>query len=144
MKYFSLATILLASGLLFTGNNFGQATKVETAKEKVKAAELELKDAQAEGDKDYRLFKADADLKISNNEKRIDEFKEKIKTADDKYKIKYEKKVTKLELRNTELKKKISEYKYEGKDQWIIFKRGFNRDLKVVGNAITGLFTTKD
>jgi hypothetical protein len=127
--------------LLLTRVNFAQETKVETAKEKVKDAKLELSDAQAENDKDYSQFKAEVDLKISANEKRIAEFKEKINTSDEKVKVKYDKKVAELEARNTELKKKISEYKYEGKDQWVIFKRGFNHDLKVVGKAIKNLFS---
>ena len=137
-------TIVLITGLLLTGISFAQATKVEAAKEKVKAAKLELKDAQGESDKEYRQFKADADLKIAANEKSIAEFKVKIKTADEKFKIKYDKKVAALEQRNIELKKKISEYKYEGRDQWVIFKRGFNHDLKVVGKAIKNLFSKKD
>ncbi len=143
-KYSILTAIVLINGLLFTGINFAQATKVETAKEKVKNAKLELKDAQAESDKEYRQFKAYAELKISDNEKSIAEFKVKIKTADEKFKIKYEKKIDTLEQRNIELKKKISEYKYEGGDQWVIFKRGFNRDLKSVGKAIKNLFAKKN
>lgn len=143
-KYFILMTIVLITGLLLTGISFAQATKVEAAKEKAKAAKLELKDAQGESDKEYRQFKADADLKIAANEKSIAEFKVKIKTADEKFKIKYDKKVAALEQRNIELKKKISEYKYEGRDQWVIFKRGFNHDLKVVGKAIKNLFSKKD
>ncbi|MCX6168438.1 MAG: hypothetical protein NTX65_03795 [Ignavibacteriales bacterium] len=139
IKYFILTAIVL-----LTGVNFAQATKVETAKEKVKVAKQELKDAQAESDKEYRLFKTDADLKIAANEKSIEEFKEKIKTADEKFKIKYEKKVTVLEEKNIKLKKKISEFKYEGRDQWVIFKRGFNRDLKAVGKGIKDLFSKKD
>ena len=143
-KYFILMTIVLISGLLLTGISFAQETKVEAAKEKVKVAKQELKDAQAESDKEYRQFKAYAELKISDNEKSIAELKVKIKTADEKFKIKYDKKVVKLEQRNIELKKKISDYKYEGRDQWVIFKRGFNRDLKSVGKAIKDLFAHKD
>lgn len=143
-KYSILTAIVLINGLLFTGINFAQATKVETAKEKVKNAKLELKDAQAESDKEYRQFKAYAELKISDNEKSIAELKVKMKTADEKFKIKYDEKVVKLEQRNIELKKKISDYKYEGRDKWVIFKRGFNRDLKSVGKAIKDLFAHKD
>ena len=143
-KYFILTAIVLINGLLLTGINFAQETKVETAKEKVKQAKLELNDAQTQSDKEWHQFKANAELKIDNNEKSIAEFKVKIKTADEIFKIKYDKKVDSLEQRNSELKKKISEYKYEGKDQWVIFKRGFNHDLKVVGKAIKDLFSKKD
>jgi len=140
-RYFILSSLVLMNCLLLTKVSFAQETKVGAAKEKVKDAKLELNAAQAENDKDYRQFKAEVDLKINANEKRIAEFKEKIKTSDEKVKIKYDKKVVALEERNKELKKKISDYKYEGKDQWVIFKRGFNKDLKAVGKAINNLFS---
>jgi uncharacterized protein (DUF3084 family) len=143
-KQFIITAIVLANGLLLTGMNFAQETKVEAAQQKVDAAKTELKDAKAENDKDYRQFKTEVDLKISNNEKSIADLKVKISNSEEKDKAKYEKKVDALEIRNTELKKKIAEYKYEGGDQWVVFKRGFNRDLKSVGKAIKNVFSKKD
>jgi len=143
-KQFIITAIILMNGLLLSGINFAQETKVEAAKEKVKEAKTELKDAQVENDKDYHQFKTEVDLKISKNEKRIADLKVKISNSDEKDKADYEKKVDALELRNTELKKKIAEYKYEGGDQWIVFKRGFNKDLKSVGKAIKNVFSKKD
>ena len=139
-----ITAAVLANAFLLTGINFAQETKVEAAKEKVKAAKTELKDAQAVNDKDYREFKTEVDLKISNNEKSIADLKVKINASEEKDKAKYEKKVDALELRNTELKKKIADYKYEGGDQWVVFKRGFNKDLKSVGKAIKNVFSKKD
>ena len=103
-----------------------------------------MKDAQAQYEKEWQQFKSNAELKISVNEKSIDDLKAKIKTASAKFKAKYEKEVTMLEQKNIELKKKISEYKYDGKDKWEEFKREFNRDMDVVGNAIKDIFTKKD
>jgi hypothetical protein len=143
-KQFIITAIVLMNGLLLSGINFAQETKVEAAKEKVKDAKLELKAAQTENDKDYREFKTEVDLKISNNEKSIADLKVKINASEEKDKAKYEKKVDALELRNIELKKKISDYKYEGGDQWVVFKRGFNKDLKSVGKAIKNVFSKKD
>ena len=139
-----ITAAVLANAFLLTGINFAQETKVEAAKEKVKEAKTELKEAKAENDKDYSEFKTEVDLKISKNEKRIADLKVKISNSDEKDKAEYEKKVDALELRNTELKKKIAEYKYEGGDQWIVFKRGFNKDLKSVGKAIKNVFSKKD
>jgi len=136
--------VVLINGLLLTRMNLAQETKVEAAKEKVKNAKLELKDAQTENDKEFTQYKTEVDLKISANEKSIAKLKEKINTSDDKFKAKYQKKVDALEVKNSELKTKISEYKYEGNDQWVIFKRGFNKDLKVVGKAIKNVFSKKD
>ena len=144
IKYFILSAIVLIGGSLLTGLTIAQETKVDAAKEKVKQANQELDNARTENDKEWRQFKNDADLKISANEKSIAEFKEKIKTADEKFRVKYNKKVATLEQRNIELKKKLSEFKYEGKDQWVIFKRGFNHDLSVVGKAIKNLFSSNN
>ena len=42
------------------------------------------------------------------------------------------------------LKKKINEYKYEGKDDREAFKRKFYNDVDYIGKAITDAFTEKD
>lgn len=102
-----------------------------------------MKDAQAQYEKEWQQFKSDAELKISANEKSINEFKVEIKTASKKFKVKYEKEVAALEQKNIELKKKISEYKYEGKDKWEEFKRVFNQDMDIVGKALKDLFAKK-
>ena len=143
-RYLILTSLVLMNCLLLTRVNFAQETKVEAAKEKVKDAKLELKVAQAQNDKEWRQFKVVADSQISANEKSITELKEKIKTSDEKFKVKYDKKVAALEEKNIELKKKISEYKYEGKDKWEEFKKGFNRDVDIVGNALKDIFAKKD
>jgi hypothetical protein len=49
-----------------------------------------------------------------------------------------------LERKNIELKNKIREYKYEGKDKWEEFKKGFNRDVDIVGKALKNIFAKKD
>ena len=103
-----------------------------------------MKDVQSENDKEWRQFKKDAELKIKANEDRIDEFKVKIKTTGKEFKAKYDKEITVLEQKNVELKKNISEYKYEGKDKWEEFKKGFNHDMDVVGKALNDLFVKKD
>ena len=141
-KYFIAAVILFMAGSLFTGCN-NNREKVEDAEENVKKANQELIDAKAQYEKEWQQFKTDAELKISANEKKISDFKALIKTASGKSKAKYEKEVMELEQKNIELRKKLSEYKYEGKDKWEEFKQEFNRDVDIVGNAINDLFTKK-
>lgn len=143
-KYFILTVIGLIAGSVLTGCDINREKKVEDAKENVQQANQDLKDAQAQYEKEWQLFKNDAELKISANEKSIDELKAEIKRASRKFKAKYEKEVAVLEQKNIELKKKISEYRYEGKDKWEEFKRGFNHDMDIVGKALKDLFTKKD
>ena len=143
-KCFILAVIALIAGSVTTGCSTSREQKVENAKENVRQANQDLKDAQAEYLKEWQQFKNDVELKISANETSINEFKEEIKRASPTFKAKYEKEVVVLEQKNIELKKKITEYKYEGKDKWEEFKRDFNKDMDIVGNAIKDLFTKKD
>ena len=96
-KYFILAVILLIAGSVLTGCNSNREKRVEDAKENVKQANQDLKDAQAQYEKEWQQFKSDAELKINANEKKISEFRAGIKTASGKFRAKYEKEVVVLE-----------------------------------------------
>ncbi len=142
-KYFIAAVILFIAGSVFTGCN-NNREKVENAEENVKKANQELIDAKAQYEKEWNQFKTDAELKISANEKKISDFKAMIKTASGKSKAKYEKEIIELEQKNAELRKRLSEYKYEGKDSWETFKKDFNDGLDYIGNTLNDIFTKKD
>jgi phosphoenolpyruvate-protein kinase (PTS system EI component) len=142
--HFILTVIGFAAGTALICCNTDREKIVGNAKENVKQADQDLKNAQAEYDKEWQQFKNSAELKINANEKSIDELKTEIKTAGRKFKAGYEKDVTVLEQKNIELKKNIREYKYEGKDKWEEFKRGFNRDMDIVEKALKDLFAAKD
>ena len=135
-KYFILTVIVLVAGAVFNS--------CSGSKENVDQANEDLKVEQAQYEKEWQQFKSDAELKVNDNEQKINELKVKIKTARIDFQLKYDKEVTELEQKNIELKKKISEYKYEGKDKWAQFKQEFNRDIDIVGNAIKNIFTKKD
>jgi len=62
---------------------------------------------------------------------RIDEFKAETEKAGNKLKNKYEQEVVVLEQKNIELKRKLSEYKYDGKDKWQQFKLELNDEIEV-------------
>ena len=139
-NYFILGVILLIAGLLLTGCDSNR----DNAKEKVKQANQDMADAQAQYDKEWQQFKSDAELKINSNQKNIDDFKTAMKTTSKKFKAKYENQVLTLEQKNIELKKKLNDFKYEGKDNWEQFKHKFNNDIDSVGNTLKGLFEKKD
>ena len=109
-----------------------------------KQANQGVKKEKTKFDKEWKEFKVNAEVKINANEKRIGEFKVKIKTGGKEVKANYDKEITVLEQKNVELKQKIKEYKYEGKDKWEEFKQGFNRDMDIVGKALKDLFAKKD
>ncbi|MGA9291524.1 MAG: hypothetical protein WCE54_09870 [Ignavibacteriaceae bacterium] len=139
-KYFIFAVLLLIAGVLLTGCEKNR----ENAKEKVSQANQAMVDAQAQFDKDWQQFKSDAELKIDANQKQIDDFKVAMKTTSKKFRAKYENQVLTLEQKNIELKKKLNDYKYEGKDNWEKFKQDFNNNMDSVGNALKGIFEKKN
>jgi len=143
-KYFILTAIVFFAGALLTSCNTNREKKVEDAEENVKKANQELIDAKAQYAKEWQQFKTDAELKISANEKKISDFKALIKTSSGKSKAKYEKEVKELEQKNVESRKKLNEYKYEGKDSWETFKKDFNDGLDYIGNTLNDIFTKKD
>jgi hypothetical protein len=148
IKYLILSLAIIAAGSAFTGCSSNREKINEDTKESVKQANQDVKETQVEIDKDWQQFKSDAQVKINDNEKKIDEFRVDIKAEAQKdghkIKAKYEKEVNALEEQNTELKKKLSEYKYEGKDKWAEFKTGFNHDMNIVGNKLKDIFSDKD
>lgn len=143
-KNFILTVILLIAGLVLTGFYINRDKKVENVQDNGKQANQDLKNAKTGFDKEWHEFKSNAELKINANEKRIGEFKVKIKTSSKEFKHKYNKEVVVLEKKNVELKKKIKEYKYDGKVKWEDFKKDFNHDMDVVGKTLTDLFSKKD
>ncbi|MCF8243384.1 MAG: hypothetical protein K9J16_18565 [Melioribacteraceae bacterium] len=82
-------------------------------------------------------------MKINVIQKKIDDFKVKLRTASTTVKNKYEMEIASLEEKNTELKKRISEYNFQGKDSWEAFKREFNHDLEAIEKALMDVLNQK-
>jgi outer membrane biogenesis lipoprotein LolB len=139
-KYFILSAIALITVSLLTGCE----KSGENAQEQVKKANQEMLDAQTQFDNEWQQFKNDAEMKISANEKKIDEFKVAMKTTSKKFRTKYENTILTLEQKNIELQKKLNDYQYEGKENWVKFKQAFNNDMDSVGNVINDIFSKKD
>jgi FtsZ-interacting cell division protein ZipA len=143
-RYFLLTVTIVIAGLVLTGFYMNRDKYVKNYQDKEKQANQGMKKEKTKFDKEWKEFKSNAEIKINANEKRIGEFKVKIKTASKEVKADYDKEITVLEQKNVELKKKINEYKYEGKDKWEEFKQGFNRDMDIVGKALKDLWAKKD
>lgn len=138
-KYFILAVILLIAGSVFIGCDKNR----ENAKDNVEKANQDMIDAQVLFEKEWQQFKSDAESKINTNQQKIDDFKVAMKTTSTKFKAKYENEVLTLEQKNIELKKKLNDFKYERKENWEEFKKAFNNDMDIVGNALNDIFTKK-
>jgi transcription-repair coupling factor (superfamily II helicase) len=142
-KYVALVTTLLIAGSLFIGCEKSPEEKADQSAENVKEASQEMKDAQAQYEKEWKQFKDDAELKISTNEKKIDAIKTEMGKTGPEFKAKYENTVLTLEQKNIELRKRLNDFKYDGKNKWEDFKTLFNQDIENVGNAINNVFPEK-
>ena len=139
IKYFIAAVSLLIAGLIFTG-----CDNRDNAKDNVEKANQDMIDAQVQFEKEWQQFKSDAELKISTNQQKIDDFKVAMKTTSAKFKAKYENEVLTLEQKNIELKKKLNEFKYDRKEDWEDFQKVFNNNMDSVGTALKDIFSKKD
>jgi len=83
-----------------------------------------------------------AEEKINSYEKIIVEFKARIVKETKEDIAKYEKTLAELEQKASDIKKKVHEYKEEGKDKWDAYNLKFNHDLDELGKALKN-FTVK-
>jgi len=148
IKYFILTIIVLITGSKLTGYNTGSSKTITGNISIVRQSARAENISKADTISDWQQFKIDAKAKIDANEQKIAKFnadmKADIKSDGKKVKKSYKKEVARLEKQNNELKNKLIEYKYEGKDKWMEFKKGFNHDMDAVGNSINNLFTKKN
>ncbi len=139
-KYFFLAITILIAGAVFTGCDNNR----DNAKDNVEKANQDMIDAQVQFEKEWQQFKNDAEIKINDNQKNINDFKTAMKETSTKFKAKYENEVLTLEQKNIELKKKLNDFKYERKEDWETFKTDFNRDVEKLSNAVNDIFARKE
>jgi len=139
---FILSTLVLFAGIGLISCS-SSAEKVENAETKVIEANENLVDANAEYQADVEKFKTETALKIEENTKSIADFNARIASDKKAAKAEYKEKIAVLELKNTDMKKKIADYKADGKDGWAKFKEEFNHDMDELGNALKD-FTIKN
>jgi len=142
---FVIAMTMLAVALLSSCQS--NSEKLEKADKDVAEAKEELAEARADAreirimvanEEEWRNFKADAEVKIANNEKRIEEIREKMKKPGKTFDEMYRKNIDALEERNRDLRKRIGYYENNQSD-WDKFKREFNHDMDELGQALKDL-----
>jgi hypothetical protein len=113
--------------------------KIENAQEKVEAANNELNEANKEYLEDIEKFRKKSADKIAENERSITEFNERRALEKQVAKDDYKKKIALLEQQNSDMKKKMDDYKAEGKEKWSAFKAEFSRDMDELGQSFKDL-----
>lgn len=136
---FILALSTLSMGLITSCKSGTE--KVEDAKENIAEEQKDVEKAKMEYVQEYEKFKADQDLRMTENEKQIAELKAKSAAMKKEARADYDKHVAELEARNAELKAKLRDYQHDDHDntKWESFKREFNHDMDEMGNAFRDL-----
>ena len=142
MKKIILKIALLAffaSAMLMACDNSpeNKAEKVEEAKSNLEDAKNDLNQAIADSTSDYIKFKAEAETKLSENDRTIANLKVQMKHEKKVTKMAYNKMIDDLEDKNAHLKMRIAENKETAKDKWENFKLGFNKDMDELGKSIS-------
>jgi len=141
----AMATTLMA-GTIFTGCQ-SSAQKEDAAQADVKDAKQDLNEAQQKADAEkeksakafeWQTFKNESDIKIRDNEVRIAEVREKMKSSGKTLDAVYAKRVDTLEQQNKAMRTKIDNYEKSQSD-WETFKREFNHDMDEFGKAFKNL-----
>ncbi|MBB6004375.1 peptidase M23 [Arcicella rosea] len=137
-KTILLITAFTLTTAFFTSCNSPEK-KVENAQTEVVEANKDLIDANQAYLDDVESYKVTTAERIAANDKSIAEFKVRIDKEKKEAKADYLEKLTKLEQKNTDLKKKMDDYKDDGKENWDKFKAEFNHDMDELGEAFKDL-----
>lgn len=133
------AMAFLVTGLLAGCNS--PAQKLENAEEEVTAANKKLETANEEYLADLKNYRLATAERIAENDESIARFKLRIANEKKETRDEYNKKIIALEQKNSDNKKRLDDYKTEGKANWEIFKTEFSRDMDELGTAIRNLTT---
>src|ERR1039457_6678306 len=136
-----LATITFTVGAMLTSCNT-PSEKVEKAEANVTEAKKDLNEAQEEYLTDIENCRKATDEKIAANDQSIVEFKTILANEKKEAKADYKKKLAELEQKNTDMKKKMDDYKADGKENWELFKADFNKGMDEIGQSLKDLTIT--
>lgn len=137
-KILTLAiTGVIAMGVLSVSAQ--ENKKAAKARKEVSEAKKDLKEAKIDSAADFHKFTKEAELKISNNHKKIAELKAKRTNDTKELRKKYDKKVLALEKNNNELNERIKRSNSTKTITWASFKRSFNHDMEALEAAIRNL-----
>jgi exonuclease VII large subunit len=135
-KFLTLTVIGIMAGAVLTGCKNTGGNNNQAVKESIGETIPDSQAVQTSLSDDWQKFKNDSQQKIQDNENSITTLKEKMEKSG---KADYNKEIAKLEKTNREMKKKLEEYKNDGKSAWEDFKTGFNNDMDKLGKAVKDL-----
>ena len=136
--------VVFLSGIAISSCNNTAEKKVEEAKEDVNDAKKNLNDAQNNYAEEWQKFKDDIEIRIIDNDKKIAEYRVKIRTQKGELKERSENRLDEIEKKNQEMKDRLNSFSDSGKENWENFKRDINESMDKVGEAFRDLFSDKN
>jgi light-regulated signal transduction histidine kinase (bacteriophytochrome) len=141
-SFLVIATYMFVATTVFTGCN-SSADKLEKAQKEAIDANLELEKANTEYLDDVENYRLVTNNRIEENNKAVAEFNARIVNEKKQAKADYQAKILVLEQKNTDLKKRLDDYKADGKDNWATFKADFNKEMDELVNSVKELTSKK-
>ncbi|HTB06682.1 MAG TPA: hypothetical protein VK806_06970 [Bacteroidia bacterium] len=137
MKTHILRTSLIGClmGMAITGcNHSSEADRVKDIKDTLSQANQNIQQDSANDQQNYRQ---QTETMLNQNDARIDQLREDIKSEQPDVRDKYNVELDTLKKRNSELETRLNGYKESDKGAWRKFKYDFNRDVDSVGKSIS-------
>jgi F0F1-type ATP synthase membrane subunit b/b' len=116
------------------------AQKVENAKDNVENAQDDLDKANREYLVEVENFRKEIAARTVTNDQLIAELKAKAALENRELKSDYQKVIASLEKKNSDMKKKLEDYKENGKENWASFRAELNHDMDELGKALKDFF----
>jgi len=137
-KIFKTAVLIFIVGAILTSCETS-AEKVAKAEINLNQANKDLDEAQEEYVADIESYRKETDEKITTNEKSIAEFEARIANEKKEAKDDYNKKITTLQQKDIDMKKRMDDYKADGKENWELFKADFTKGMDEIGESLRDL-----
>lgn len=139
-KIVKKTAVILATFLLVASCNNSPKAKeneLEEAKEDVIDAKEELDESRADSISDYKTYKESIELKLNENQKRIEEVEQASKNATASTKEALKKDLANLKERNLNLRNKLANYEQGPAEKWELFKIELNNEMDDLGKSIS-------
>ncbi len=149
MKYSTgiLTTITLIAALVLSGCD-GQSNRdnrMENAETSVIESERDMQVARAEVEADYRIFKTENEDRLVENNRTIEEIKERINNGtDSEVRERHEVKLQEYEVKQRELKREMDNYNVSGRENWNSFKNSFSNRMDDLGDSLDNFFSSSN
>jgi hypothetical protein len=134
--------ICFTSLVLVSCNNSPKAKEgeLESAQEDVFDAEVALQQSKLDSVSDYNSFKTSIEVKLTENQRQIDELKTTLKESKETNKAMYDNQLAKLDEKNIQLQAKLDDYDQQGtSEKWELFKVEVNKDMDDLGKSISNM-----